>query len=129
MSPAELDAFLTEMEPDIRAADRDMREIELLEKKGVTGAGKLAGSWPILYKTDPPPQHTKLRLRNSTASVGCTSKGSHRGRETGCILGTTGRVYYGASYCACKSLYPSMKLETDFYLAGRRPLRAICGLG
>ncbi|KAF5383700.1 hypothetical protein D9615_003600 [Tricholomella constricta] len=31
------------MEPDIRAADRDMREIELLEQKGVTGAGKLAG--------------------------------------------------------------------------------------
>lgn len=32
------------MEPDIRAADRDMREIEVLEKKGVTGAGKLPGS-------------------------------------------------------------------------------------
>jgi len=41
MSPDELEAFLTEMEPDIRAADRDMREIEVLEKKGVTGAGKL----------------------------------------------------------------------------------------
>ncbi|KAI0316063.1 hypothetical protein OF83DRAFT_1031586, partial [Amylostereum chailletii] len=41
MSPAELDAFLAELEPDIRAADRDMREIELLEQKGVTGAGKL----------------------------------------------------------------------------------------
>jgi uncharacterized protein YfkK (UPF0435 family) len=43
MSPEELEAFLTEMEPDIRAADRDMREIEALERKGVTGAGKLAG--------------------------------------------------------------------------------------
>jgi hypothetical protein len=43
MSPEELEAFLTEMEPDIRAADRDMREIGDLEKKGVTGAGKLAG--------------------------------------------------------------------------------------
>ncbi|RDB20846.1 hypothetical protein Hypma_012052 [Hypsizygus marmoreus] len=42
MSPEQLEAFLTEMEPDIRAADRDMREIELLEQKGVTGAGKLA---------------------------------------------------------------------------------------
>jgi len=41
MSPNELEVFLTEMEPDIRAADRDMREIEILEKKGVTGAGKL----------------------------------------------------------------------------------------
>lgn len=43
MSPEELEAFLTEMEPDIRAADRDMCEIEALENKGVTGAGKLAG--------------------------------------------------------------------------------------
>lgn len=43
MSPEELEAFLTEMEPDIRSADRDLRDIELLEKKGVTGAGKLAG--------------------------------------------------------------------------------------
>jgi hypothetical protein len=43
MSPEELEAFLTEMEPDIRAADRDMREIEVLDRKGVLGAGKLAG--------------------------------------------------------------------------------------
>lgn len=43
MSVDELEAFLTEMEPDIRAADRDMREIESLEKKGMTAAGKLPG--------------------------------------------------------------------------------------
>lgn len=43
MSPEQLEALLAEMEPDIRAADRDMHEIELLEQKGVTGAGKLAG--------------------------------------------------------------------------------------
>ncbi|KAJ6581505.1 hypothetical protein B0H19DRAFT_509551 [Mycena capillaripes] len=41
MSTSELEAFLVEMEPDIRAAERDMQEIETLEKKGVTGAGKL----------------------------------------------------------------------------------------
>ncbi|KAI0057108.1 hypothetical protein BV25DRAFT_1831479 [Artomyces pyxidatus] len=41
MTPAELDAFLAELEPDIRAADRDMREIEMFEAKGVTAAGKL----------------------------------------------------------------------------------------
>lgn len=45
MSGAELEALLAEMEPDIRAADRDMREIEMLEGKGVTGAGKLGGAW------------------------------------------------------------------------------------
>ncbi|KIJ32387.1 hypothetical protein M422DRAFT_184491, partial [Sphaerobolus stellatus SS14] len=42
MSSTELDALLSEMEIDIRAADRDMREIEALEKRGVVGAGKLA---------------------------------------------------------------------------------------
>lgn len=44
MSAEELEAFLSEMEPDIRAADRDLREIELLEQKGVLSAGKLAGN-------------------------------------------------------------------------------------
>ncbi|TFK73750.1 hypothetical protein BDN72DRAFT_956310 [Pluteus cervinus] len=42
LSPEEVETLLVEMEPDIRAADRDMREIEALETKGVTGAGKLA---------------------------------------------------------------------------------------
>ncbi|KZV79888.1 hypothetical protein EXIGLDRAFT_734026 [Exidia glandulosa HHB12029] len=36
-----LDALLVEMEQDIRAADRDLREIDELEKGGATGAGKL----------------------------------------------------------------------------------------
>jgi Cu+-exporting ATPase len=43
MSAEELDAYLTEMEPEIRTADRDMLEVEALEKRGVTGAGKLLG--------------------------------------------------------------------------------------
>lgn len=43
MSAEEIDAFLTEMEPEIRTADRDMLEVEALEKKGVTGAGRLLG--------------------------------------------------------------------------------------
>lgn len=49
MSPEELEAFLAEMEPDIRAAERDMHEIEALEKKGVTGAGKLPGSSSVRF--------------------------------------------------------------------------------
>ena len=43
MSDEEVEALLVEMEPDIRAAERDMREIEVLEGRGVTGAGRLAG--------------------------------------------------------------------------------------
>ncbi|KAH8114231.1 hypothetical protein DFH11DRAFT_256471 [Phellopilus nigrolimitatus] len=42
MSSEEFDAFVAEMEPEIRAADRDLREIDILEKRGVLGAGKLA---------------------------------------------------------------------------------------
>lgn len=41
MSPSEMEAFINEMEPDIRAADRDLREIDILEKKDVTSAGSL----------------------------------------------------------------------------------------
>ncbi|KAH7914832.1 hypothetical protein BJ138DRAFT_1177012 [Hygrophoropsis aurantiaca] len=52
MSPEELEAFLTEMEPDIRAADRDMREIEALEKKGVTAAGKLGDYQSLELRLD-----------------------------------------------------------------------------
>lgn len=47
MSSTELDAFLSEMESDIRAADRDLREIDTLEKRGVTGAGKLVDHEPL----------------------------------------------------------------------------------
>ncbi|KAK0467040.1 uncharacterized protein EV420DRAFT_1758916 [Desarmillaria tabescens] len=42
MSQEELNAFIGEMGHDIRSADRDMQEIDALQRKGVTGAGKLA---------------------------------------------------------------------------------------
>lgn len=45
MSSEELDALLAEMEPEIRSADRDLREIDVLDKRGILGAGKLAGSF------------------------------------------------------------------------------------
>ncbi|KAF8532012.1 hypothetical protein JB92DRAFT_3080807 [Gautieria morchelliformis] len=47
MSSTELDAFLSEMEVEIRAADRDLREVDALEKRGVTGAGKLVDHEPL----------------------------------------------------------------------------------
>ncbi|PPQ74334.1 hypothetical protein CVT24_000688 [Panaeolus cyanescens] len=52
MSPEEFNAYLSEMEPDIRNADRDMREIDTLEKKGVTGAGKLGASEQLRPRLD-----------------------------------------------------------------------------
>ena len=45
MSSEEVDALLVEMEPEIRAAERDLREIDLLEKRGVLAAGNLAGMY------------------------------------------------------------------------------------
>jgi hypothetical protein len=42
MSPADLAALAAELEPDIRAADNDMREIDDLQRKGITGAGTLS---------------------------------------------------------------------------------------
>lgn len=50
MTPEQIGAFLTEMEPDIRAADRDMLEIDTLEKKGVLGSGKLPSIVPFFLK-------------------------------------------------------------------------------
>lgn len=48
MSPAELDAYLSELEPDIRSAERDMSKIETLVKsKDVLSAGKLGGKHHI----------------------------------------------------------------------------------
>lgn len=43
MSPMELAALAAELEPDIRAADNDMREIDDLQQKGIIGAGTLSG--------------------------------------------------------------------------------------
>ncbi|GJJ08398.1 hypothetical protein Clacol_002614 [Clathrus columnatus] len=42
MSSAEFDSLLSEMETDIRIADRDLREINELENRGVTSAGRLS---------------------------------------------------------------------------------------
>lgn len=39
----ELAALAAELEPDIRAADNDMREIDDLQQKGIIGAGTLSG--------------------------------------------------------------------------------------
>jgi hypothetical protein len=44
MSPADLAALAAELEPDIRSADNDMREIDDLQRKGITGAGTLSGA-------------------------------------------------------------------------------------
>jgi len=41
MSPSEFEVYLKDMEPEIRQAERDLREIDALEKRGVSAAGNL----------------------------------------------------------------------------------------
>ena len=53
MTTSEFEAFLQEMEPDIRAADRDMREIEALDQKGVATVGKLNSGCPTVRWCQP----------------------------------------------------------------------------
>ena len=43
MSPSEFEAYLKDIEPEIKQADRDLREIDALEKRGVSAAGNLGG--------------------------------------------------------------------------------------
>jgi hypothetical protein len=63
MSPAELAAVAAELEPDIRAADNDMREIASLQERGVTGAGSLSGAYPaFLLRTT----HANTNQRQTT---------------------------------------------------------------
>lgn len=45
LSPSEFEVLVKELEPDIRSADRDLREIQALDKRGVAGSGKLVGEW------------------------------------------------------------------------------------
>ncbi|CAE7104661.1 unnamed protein product [Rhizoctonia solani] len=51
-SVSDLEALLLESEPDIRAADRDLREIADLESRGVLDAGKLPDHEPLRPRVD-----------------------------------------------------------------------------
>lgn len=80
MTSEEFDALLAEMEPEIRNAERDMREIELLEKRDVLSAGKLVGTLPysssrleVIYH-----YHFCLRLRVAFAAFRRPHESSRR---------------------------------------------------
>lgn len=64
MTPSEFETFLQEMEPDIRAADRDMREIEALDQKGVAAVGKLTSPCPVSCSCQTHSYHQPHRLPN-----------------------------------------------------------------
>jgi len=66
MTPSEFETFLQEMEPDIRAADRDMREIEALDQKGVATVGKL--TTPQIIKHSVPGSKRSSKLTSKTSS-------------------------------------------------------------
>ncbi|KAG9123610.1 hypothetical protein FRC07_014546 [Ceratobasidium sp. 392] len=52
VSMSDLEALLLESEADIRAADRDLREISELESRGVLDAGKLPSYEPLQPRVD-----------------------------------------------------------------------------
>lgn len=58
------------MEPDLRAADRDLREIQALDKRGVAGAGKLGGGFTTSRASEQfdTPTFTHRRRTRTTAS-------------------------------------------------------------
>ncbi|KAG8942908.1 hypothetical protein FRC04_003308 [Tulasnella sp. 424] len=59
MPDQEFETLLAELEPDIRAADRDLREIDALDSKGVSAAGKLPG------------KHRTCVLRRRVLGINC----------------------------------------------------------
>ena len=71
-----MNAFMAEMEPDIRAADRDMLEIDTLEKKGVLGAGKLTGVY-FVHSLDLATDYnlSLCRVRKAATSSSGTAEG------------------------------------------------------
>ena len=92
MTPSELETFLQEMEPDIRAADRDMREIEALDQKGVATVGKLTSACPysplvsqlftpsmaqITKHSDPASKHCSKPISETSSSLPLWKSGSH----------------------------------------------------
>ena len=78
MSSEELDALLAEMEPEIRAAERDLREIDMLEKRGVLGAGKLPGKFKSSYRTCIRSFIILYRSRSSPTTFRRTTESPHR---------------------------------------------------
>ena len=84
MTPSEFETFLQEMEPDIRAADRDMREIEAFDQKGIAAVGKLTSTCPSPLVFNPlvrsAPQITKRSdraLKRSSKLINRTASSQH----------------------------------------------------
>ncbi len=50
LSSSEFEVLLKELEPDIRSADRDLREIQTLDKRGVSGSGRLTGELDTIQR-------------------------------------------------------------------------------
>ncbi|KLO19679.1 hypothetical protein SCHPADRAFT_843164, partial [Schizopora paradoxa] len=66
LSEEELNALLAEMEPELKAADRDLRDIDVLEKRGVLGAGKLADYKELIPRLEALRSAQKEDLRQAT---------------------------------------------------------------
>ena len=130
MSPSELAALAAELEPDIRAADNDMREIASLQQRGVTGAGTLSGTRVPFnsYANINPQQTTKLCGHDSrpfccdTKRISCRPPPSRSAspRSSGSM------PYRCVSVRLSPHAHPYERAQSH---AGRRPLRTFCNVG
>ena len=110
MSPAELAAVAAELEPDIRAADNDMREIAALQQRGVTGAGSLSGThtpcphhWSSIRTLTPThgrrrgvaatTRGASIATRRGSRARCCPREARRKDRPTVCPAGTFGFAY------------------------------------
>jgi hypothetical protein len=114
MTPSEFETFLQEMEPDIRAADRDMREIEALDQKGVAAVGKLTSARPAPCQCQTRSRHQTHRLSNPPAphrSARRSSQTRHRARR---VPRKTHCSSHKAVRNACKSPNREPRLVSEF---------------
>ena len=131
MSVTELDAFLAEMESDIRAAERDLREISALESKGVTGAGKLGD-----YEALQPRLDALLEAHNEDSRLAADLEKriallmDHYATNVRCRLP---RIILQLFASHCSSLDPHdlvpllycMLIPTQFTITGRHTVRTL----
>lgn len=103
MTASEFETFLQEMEPDIRAADRDMREIEALDQKGVAAVGKLTSPYPVSYSCQTYSCHPPHRLPDAPTPHRSARHGSQTRHRACCIPGKPHSSSHKPAWNPCES--------------------------
>lgn len=138
MTPSEFETFLQEMEPDIRAADRDMREIEALDQKGVAAVGKLTSACPHCplvskpvhainttdYQTFRPRIEALLEAHKQDIELAASLE-----KRTAALIKQYGTHVSHREPTTSVDLHVHSVLIEPFPLSGQCIIRAICRMG